>query len=292
MSTVITRSEPIKACKLTLEDIKRLYLKLKDSVQEAGRTTVSGITQLETTSDEEFKSFKDQVLSTFVISIVIRGDKGETLVETSEAIFSSPSLPNKITNVYFDSVATYKAKYNLLPAQWFTLNIDFSSPKLLDWQNALSAPTPNASNVVIQGSDETWVVGVLHKIQETIIEGATARDFIHKSFSYDLGLWFVGVPAAFYIASKFSSFISRNFSNSKFLIFAGHFYLFVMALLCYRIMYGYTKWAFPKIELDNGKGLAKKHRVFWWLLISGLLISLLTDLIKEHLPSLYPPHKS
>jgi hypothetical protein len=282
MPSYIAKTVPLKSCNLSLEDIKKLYRKLSLSVCEAASTDVSSIQQLETTTDEEFAKFKEEVLATYVITVVITGSNGESLVERTEEIFTSPNLPNKIVSIYLDSASAFQARYNVLPNQSFNLTFDFSTPQLIDWQNAVSAPTPNNSVANIRGNNETWVAGVWAKIDEIVQVNRTSRGFLHKSFVYDFGLWLIGVPLAFFITYKLSSKINALFADvHEVVLIAAYFYIFFVAMIAYRLLFGYTKWAFPKVELKDAKNVAKRHRAFWWVIISSLALALLKEAITK-----------
>jgi hypothetical protein len=53
-------------------------------------------------------------------------------------------------------------------------------------------------------------------------------------------------------------------------------YVFVVAVWGYRALFGYTKWAFPTVELSDNRDLSMQHRAIWSVIILGLVVNVLT----------------
>ena len=110
----------------------------------------------------------------------------------------------------------------------------------------------------------------------------TGRKFIHQAFVYDLGVLIFGVPLGLYLCSTASKWLQGfpSVTNNAFLSSAVYVYLMFVGLWAYRLLFGYTKWAFPTVELHENEHNSKKHRAFWYTIIVGIAGKLLYDLLR------------
>jgi hypothetical protein len=47
----------------------------------------------------------------------------------------------------------------------------------------------------------------------------------------------------------------------------------------YCIFFGYTKWAFPTVELEESRDVAKRHRAFWYVISVSILGAALKEIL-------------
>lgn len=270
---------PISTCILSMDDLRKLYDQLSDSLIIIADKEVNSLKKPPEVSFEDFEGHKAWLRSQYRISVIIIGGNGEFLYEENNSIFNSHQLPNTINRVFLSSKSFYRFNTQKDPADWFELTLDFSKPPLLDWVNNVSSPTPNESNLIVSGQDDTWVSGVVRKVEQKIQAHKTHRNFLHAPFIYDAGLLIFGLPAAFSITSLASIYIYSQMSGT-FLVFAAHAYVFIATLLSYRTLFGYTKWAFPKIEHNMSN--ASKHRKLWGGIIGTIALTTLTAAIHKY----------
>jgi hypothetical protein len=50
-----------------------------------------------------------------------------------------------------------------------------------------------------------------------------------------------------------------------------------MALWFYRTLFGYTKWAYPTVELQDEADQSRKHRRFWYVIVTGIVASIIAS---------------
>jgi hypothetical protein len=194
-------------------------------------------------------------------------------------LFNSPNLPDRIAGIYLTNVTAFQNVARVRPANSFELNLDFSKPPLLDGKNLVSSPTPNLSHFAIQGDRDAWVASISDAVMGVVQNRRNKRTWLHRAFVYDLGLLLIGLPSAIYACWKSSTLIERYLeSTSSFLSVSAYVYVVLSVVWAYRLFFGYTKWAFPSVELTEAKDAARKHRAFWYLLMIGLLVNALWEI--------------
>lgn len=193
------------------------------------------------------------------------------------SVFSSPNKPDKIASIYLTNITAYQRFAGTRPVNSFELNLDFSKPPFLDGNNPVSAPTPNFSNLTVQGDRDSWVAAISDAVLGIADKRRTSRGWLHRAFAYDVGLWCLAFPFAFYLCWCASPFIAARFQPlHTFVAAAAYMYVFVVAVWGYRALFGYTKWAFPTVELSDNRDLSMQHRAIWSVIILGLVVNVLT----------------
>lgn len=110
---------------------------------------------------------------------------------------------------------------------------------------------------------------------------ATQRRLIHKGFSYYFGLFVFAIPCSLYACAKLSPWVNTMFSEVNPAVSVGSYlYIFFVVLYFYRILFGYTKWAFPAVELVDNRDHALGHRLFWIAIVLSVLGNLIWSMIQ------------
>ena len=98
---------------------------------------------------------------------------------------------------------------------------------------------------------------------------------------YDLGLMIFAVPIGLYVAGKAAPYVRESIDPIHPILSAGaYLYLMLMVIWCYRILFGYTKWAFPTVELTNNSDSSTAHRVIWGAIILAIITNLVWETLK------------
>jgi hypothetical protein len=277
------RSTPITAICLRLDDVKKIFSRLEKIVHEEGDQEISKLDKQTDMNDEQWDARKKEIKSgAFRITMTIEGESGDRLHGNTLTLFDSPNRPTRIKSVYMTNSTAFRLWTNKNPTRSFELMLDFARPKLLDSENFVSAPTPNRSNLNVEADNETWIAAISEAVSGVLSDKSNNRKFLHKAFVYDFGLLVAGLPFAFYISWKLSDAVGLYFSkNSAFLAAAAYVYLFVLAIWSYRILFGYTKWAFPAVELSENAESVGKHRMFWYAIVVGLITNFFSELLRS-----------
>lgn len=213
--------------------------------------------------------------------MTVRGSDDETVFGMIPVVFNSPRFPDKVKSLYINSELDLRNLYNWFPRNRFELFLDFTKPELFNLSLSPSSSTPNASNILVSGRNETWVNGVYHAVMEFVKNRKTRRKFFHRHSIYDLLLVFGGFPFAFSIASKLSGLINSLFGeHSGILKSAAYVYVFYISLLLFRILFDYARWIFPIVEYKKSTDTAQKHRAILATLVIAVLANFIYDVVK------------
>ena len=229
------------------------------------------------------------LLSGFELKVTVQGIDDQRIYGTISDVFNSPRFPAKVKSLYIDSELDLRNLYNWSPRNRFELLLDFTKPALFNLSLSPSVSTPNASNILVTGLNSDWVSGVYRKVTDFIKERKTRRRFLHRHSVYDLLLFLVGIPFAFWMAYKLAGVIDSVFGKfSVFVQNGAYVFLFFLMLHVFRILFHYARWVFPIVEYKGSKDAARKHRYILWTLVGGGFIGVfgnyLYALLKKWLP--------
>lgn len=273
---------PIKAVRLSLEDVRRIFERLQVHVEAEADRVLGQFVRPEGKSDEEFAAEKSDIKArAFRITVTVGGRDGGSLFGDDIGIFSSPNLPDQISYVYMTNTVAFELVASQKPPNRFSLNIDFSKPPLLDANSFVSSPTANHSNLQIDGDNDAWVSAIFDAVDGILRNRHTGRTLIHKGFAYDVGMFVIALPMAFWLCSRMSALINGWFGGVHDIVSGSiYVYLFFFVLFVYRILFGYTKWAFPTVELISNSDHSGRHRFFWSAIVLGILGNFAWEAIK------------
>ena len=212
--------------------------------------------------------------------MTIKGKDGQTLFGYGTDPFDSPNIPEPIASIFISNDAAFQTVTGRRPANSFALTLDFSTPALIDDSSPVSSPTPNFSQLTIEGDRDSWVASIQEAVVGVLGRKSNRRGFIHAPFVYDIGLVLIGLPAALYTCWRLAGIVENNLGvYSPFFSVTAYIYVVILTLYIYRILFGYTRWSFPTVELTDGESQAKTHRRFWIAIVIGLVVSAVYDLV-------------
>ena len=277
---VTKKTIPLKALSVSIEDIKRIVSRLEPLVEEEKNRELALLLDDDSLNEQQRADTMAGCEQAFRITVTIFGKDGETLFGYGNESFDSPNIPEPIQSIYITNNSAYHGVVGRNPLNSFILNFDFSKPPLLDNKNPVSSPTPNFSNLTVEGDKGAWVASIQQAIMDVLEKKSNKRAFLHANSVYDIGLLFFGLPVAIYLCWRLAGIIESNLgTQSSFLVAGAYVYIFFIALYVCRILFGYTKWAFPIVELTNNESKSKHHRTFWKWIIFGILASAAYDLL-------------
>lgn len=274
-----TKRVAVGACRLRVEDLKRLYRLINEKQVEAGKAVVSGFWKTENETQEQFEARCQQVTNAFITTVQIRGANAEVVTGHGEKFFDSGLLPEQIISIEYDTAFSPKAQLNFTPNDRATVFLDFSRPTILD-RGLPSEPTPNSSNWFVTAQTEAWSTSVSARLEQFFAERRTRVDWLHRSNTYDGLLIVMGVPLALWGAYRIGHPIAARVHPPSALETAFYVYAFFLSLNVFRWMFSYARWVFPKIDLASERSTSGKHRALWGALALGLLGRAIWDAIK------------
>ncbi len=274
-------SEQIAACTFSKADLQSICEKLQESSYEAAEEEISHYMPLDR-PPEQILADRETLRLGFELQVAVRGVGDKQVVGTIPVVFNSPRFPEKVKSLYIDSALNLKNLYNWSPRNHFELILDFTKPELFNLSLSPSASTPNDSNILVSGRNETWVNGVYHAVMEFVKNRKTRRRFLHKRGIYDLLAIFIGFPFAFWIAFKLSGWINTLFGGfSVFVRNGAYVFLFLVSLNLFKALFDYARWTFPILEYKGTTDTARKHRYILGMLALAVFGNFLYDVIKS-----------
>jgi len=273
-------SQEVVTCSLNKDELHRLVQLLQERANTAAEHEVAKFEQRQQT-DEEYAANIQTLSESFSLRVTVVGANGQELYGTIDEVFNSPNFPEQVKSFYVNSDAILKAAHNYYPRNSFEVFLDFSKPEVFDFSFLPSQRTPNESNFIVQGYEATWANGVFNEIRNFIKEKSAPLYFIHKHSIYDILLWILGFPFAFWVAYRCSGWIDVELKDlSVFVRNALYIYVAVAALVIFRIIFHYMRWIFPILEYRASTNKAIAHRALLAALGIGIFGSFLYDLIK------------
>lgn len=258
------------ACKLEIDILSNAFQK-KDDREQAE-------------SKEHFEIYKKIIPEGFILKATITGTDDRRLYGSIDDIFKSTIFPNQIKTVYINTEITLQTNYNYYIAHSFELTIDFSQPHPFDLSLLPSQPTPNQSQISVQGQNDTWTNGVFGEFNNFVRQHPSKMTWLHRHSVYDFLVWFVAFPISFWISYRLSDPLNQFFDNGgndlHFLLNAAYIYIFLISLLIFRILFNYARWIWPLVEYKSSKNIITGHRAIVTGISLSLLIAVIYDFIK------------
>jgi hypothetical protein len=266
-----------------MADVKKIFERLSRHVAEEADRRLNALEKPEDQSDQDFGRDKEQIRATaFRITVTIEGREGDSLFGDRVDLFTSPNLPENISKIFMTNIVAFENFSKSRPANNFTLHLDFSKPPLLDANTFVSSPTANVSNLTIEGERDSWIAAISEAVMTVVNSRKRRRAWLHAAFVYDFGLLIFSFPIGIYAAWRSSGFVQQVLAPiSAVLSAAAYFYIMIAVAWAYRIFFGYTKWAFPTVELHTPNDSVNTHRKFWYVIVCGLLVQALWEIFRS-----------
>jgi hypothetical protein len=207
---------------------------------------------------------------------------GDWIGGTKQDILNDDALPDGIIKIEYDSAALHRARFNTAPNNSFLLTIDFSRPDILDMA---SSPTANTSVANITANDSNWANALASELETFFRQTPTKRGWLHANRSYDALLLLLGFPLSFYLIFHLDRLIRHRTILPEALAVTMYVWLVLVVFFCFRVLFNYARWAFPKMEVNA----PRQHRgaVAHRLLIWGLILILVSVLVKAAIKMLF-----
>jgi hypothetical protein len=198
-----------------------------------------------------------------------------------EQFLDSENIPDNIATVFYTTIAGLNA-IGIGEQQQQNraiLLLDFSRPTMLDFSKLPTLPTPNASHFTIFSASESWFTALNTRLTQLFNERRTGFDWLHKPGVYDLFLFTVGLPFALWVDYRLSAL---DVLTRVPVVVAGAFYVYagLLGLFVFRILFSYSRWVFPKIELQSENSLPIRHRAIWLAIIIAVTAAIIWDAVK------------
>jgi hypothetical protein len=278
------RREPrVPACTVTVEVFKRIFRSLAEASRQLVQLQVGQIRDglKAPTSPEEaaqlehrLRTEEARLRALNAVGLILEAADGKLIWECDESALDSDMLPTPLRRITFEIgfVARFLETQQKLPSS-ATVVLDFGKPPAFDISDPSIAPTPNASSIVVYGTDETWVYGVSSSLEGLISRSRTHRDWLHARHTYQLLLFALGIPAALSASGLFHNWLGLGIEQHAGTFVATSFIVvvFLFFLYLFRLGFSLLRWLYPYIEMTaEPKPLYARLRNVW----SAILLSI------------------
>lgn len=277
---IINRLESdINSLSLTKSELRQLCQILEERAQSAAQLQIEQL-RGELQGHENQEELEDNIRDAFRLNLTVRGDEGKELFGSINDVFESVNFPKNVQAVYVSSDFRAKNIYDFTPGNSFELLLDFGKTNPLDLTLQPSNRTPNASKLEVRGSDTTWANGVFNEVINFIEQRPSSVEFIHAKSVYDVLVWGIGFPLAFWVAYRVSGVIDQLFGGFPSLVLNGaYLYLTLIVVIIFRSLFMYSRWVWPAVELkDNDSGIFP-HRATISTIALGIITSFMYDIL-------------
>lgn len=264
---------------LDREDLRRLFKILQERLNAAADLEVANFKKFDQT-DVEYEKNKGILREGYQLRPTIIGQDGLELFGSADQVLASPNFPDSVRSAYVNSGIFLKVTQNFSARNSVEFYLDFSRPGVFDFTLMPSSRTPNGSNMTVQGADPMWVNGLSLELQKFFQERPSSASWIHGHTVYDLFLWLIGFPAAFWVCFSLSPRFPKPDGVGAFFRAALFVYTFLLVLVGFRTMFHYGRWVFPLTEFRHPKDSSMKHRIALVTLGGGIATGLIYDVFK------------
>jgi len=271
------RTSKILPCLITRDNLRKLFTKLDDRTSEALEKHIALLQRPATMEERQWNSMLQNLRHDARLTVTVQGANGEQTVARSVEALSDDELPDRIAFVRFDSAAALQF-INISPINRFILHLDFTEPPTFANYNPWSQPTPNASQIEVMGSDQTWVTGVYQWMMDFLRQRRRRRGWLRTQRCFNVAHWAIGFPAALWVVYRLSYYAPAITQLHPALLGAIYVYVFLIILLVFRGIIWLFRWLFPVVELDGSR--PKGMRRLTSIVLTSLLLALLYDVLK------------
>jgi len=160
-----------------------------------------------------------------------------------------------------------------------TLMLDFSRPAILDFTKLPTYATPNTSNFQIVAALEPWFTTLNTRLTQLFEDRRTGFNWLHQQGVYDIFLFLVGLPFALWLDYRCEPLIDQ-LKVPTVLASGLYVYAFIAALFLFRGIFDYSRWVFPKIEMQTNASPPLRHRAVWLAIMIAVFGGAIWDALK------------
>lgn len=272
---------PIAASRLRSGDLRRLY-KLINDKQIEFRDKFMPVLKLQPNETAEvLDARKKRVYDSFVTSMTIHTTTDIMFHGNNESFLEEASLPDHIRSILFSTSSVPEAVLGFIPPCRIIVFLDFTTPPLLDFSRLPTLPTPNESNFEIAADNHSWFAASNAVLTEFFGARKTRLNWLHRAAMYDLLLMILGLPISIWAVYRLSGVLQRVPRMPSMVNSAIYIYAFFFSLNVFRALFSYSRWVFPKIELErDGSSSPLRHRNAWLAIMVPLVVAILYDVAK------------
>jgi hypothetical protein len=270
---------PLAAMVLRKGDLKRLYRIINDKQVEFRDRFMPVLMQQPNETQDDFKAREKRVYDAFVTSMTINRVNGEMLYGNNEAFLDEANLPDQIRSIFF-STSSVPRSLGIAPSSSIVVFLDFTRPALFDFSRFPTLPTPNESNFEVASNNDALFAAARARLVDFFIERRTRVNWLHRGSTYDILLFILGIPIAIWADYRVSGVFYTAPKVSNIITSAIYIYVFLLSVNLFRMFFMYSRWVFPKVELETETSSPFRHRGVWTGITIAALGAIIWDAVK------------
>lgn len=230
---------------------------------------------------EEFDARKKKVYDSFITSMTIHTTNDVMFHGNNESFVEEANLPDQIRSIFFSTSSVPQAVLGFIPARRIIVFLDFTTPPLLDFSRLPTLPTPNESSFEIVADDHSWFTSSNAVLTDYFNTRKTRLNWLHRAAMYDILMLILGLPLSIWAVYRLSVALERAPRMPLIISSAIYIYAFFFSLNVFRVLFSYSRWVFPKVELEAGSSPSPlRHRSAWLAIMAPLAVAVLYDVAK------------
>ena len=247
------------SCSLSLADLRKLCALLEERCSAAAQLEVESYDTGGFEPEEAERRLK-LLREEFYLHATARGTDGRELSGRVDEVLRSPNLPDDLVSLFLSSDTSLQGIHNYYPRNLVRLFLDFTRPDVLNFSFLPSVETPNASSLHVEGFDASWAKGVFKEVEDFVAARSSATSVVHRHSVYDVILYILGLPFAFWACSRLSGMVTQLAPEASFGRNALYVYVFAASLIVLRTLFHYMRWVLPLVEYRSSRSRAVAHR--------------------------------
>lgn len=229
---------------------------------------------------EQFEERRTRVHNSFVTSVTVHTTNGVMLTGNEESFLEPDNLPDNIRSVFF-STSSPLVPLGFKPTCSIVVFLDFTLPPPFNFAQLPTLATQNESNFEISADNEGWFASTNASLTEFFGTRTRHTNWLHGGGAYDALLFLLGIPLALWCEYHLSQFVEPLVRVPTVLKAIFYVYTFLLVLILFRIFFSYSRWVFPKTELQTDRLHSPfRHRTIWGLFLVPIVAAVIYDILK------------
>lgn len=246
----LRREDGLPSSLIDLKFVRKLFEAVSEKSLEAKEKELSRLDELNT--GEYRETTKQAVQDNWESVIFVHSTKGEQFMITDAEQITEEILPEQIDAITISMSGMY-GLVNDAPYYSLEISLYFYETPPFDLQGQPGQYGLNNSKVIVIGSDHIWVESSFELIQSKFREKATKRGWLYQRSMYEILLLILGFPLSLFAIAKTDPYVVKSLGVdvSTGVIIAVQVFLFLIALQVIRVLFQYSRWAYPYMELKR-----------------------------------------
>lgn len=271
-----TEQGTVRGVNIGREELVKLYEKVLEKSIEAAEIHIANWDHALNRPGADPSDIENQIRNLYSqIHIKIELYETNSIHSNDPAILDESRFPSNPLAVKFDSGHAYRSSENgIEPRNQIQVLVDYSTHRIFDMRILPGFETPNNSNFVVSGSDQTWIYGTSKLIEKFFADHKNRRKWIHGAGIYDALIFSIFLPLGLWLLYRSNEFINKFLDVDQLgFNLAVFIYIFLLYIIFIRLFFHYIRWVFPLNSVGRKSEPSALHR----FVIGGVCIAIIYD---------------